>query len=81
VRVLHSLSEKENLPWHRIIRADGSIALRPSGGLELQSALLRSEGVEVSEDGRVDMGKYRPVALKKRTDRMGKLRKNYGSTC
>ena len=58
VRVLHSLSEKEKLPWHRVIRADGRIALRSCGGLELQAALLRSEGVEVSEDGRVDMGKY-----------------------
>jgi methylated-DNA-protein-cysteine methyltransferase-like protein len=58
VRVLHSLSEKENLPWHRVIRADGSIALEPGAGLELQTALLRAEGIEVSEDGRVDMEKF-----------------------
>ncbi|MDR1444047.1 MAG: MGMT family protein [Treponema sp.] len=58
VRVLHSLSEKEGLPWHRVIRADGRIALHPGNGLELQASLLRSEGVEVSDDGRVDMGKY-----------------------
>jgi methylated-DNA-protein-cysteine methyltransferase-like protein len=58
VRVLHSLSEKEKLPWHRVIRADGSIALESCAGRELQTALLRSEGVEVSEDGRVDMEKY-----------------------
>jgi methylated-DNA-protein-cysteine methyltransferase-like protein len=57
-RVLHSLSEKEKLPWHRVIRADGSIALEPGAGLELQAALLRAEGVEVSEEGRVDMGKF-----------------------
>jgi methylated-DNA-protein-cysteine methyltransferase-like protein len=57
-RVLHSLSEKEKLPWHRVIRADGSIALKSCAGLELQAALLRAEGVEVSEDGRVDMEKY-----------------------
>jgi methylated-DNA-protein-cysteine methyltransferase-like protein len=59
VRVLHSLSEKEKLPWHRVIRVDGSIALESCAGLELQAALLRSEGVEVSKDGRVDMRKYR----------------------
>jgi methylated-DNA-protein-cysteine methyltransferase-like protein len=58
VRVLHSLSEKESLPWHRVIRADGSIALGSCAGLELQAALLRAEGVEVSRDGRVDMRKY-----------------------
>jgi len=49
VRVLHSLSEKYKLPWHRIIRADGSIAL------ESQIKLLRSEGVKVSPAGRVGM--------------------------
>jgi methylated-DNA-protein-cysteine methyltransferase-like protein len=58
VRILHSLSEKENLPWHRIIRADGSIALpREEGGL-LQARLLRSEGVSVSKSLRVNMGMY-----------------------
>lgn len=58
VRALHSLSEREKLPWHRVIRADGSIALDSCRGLELQAALLRSEGVEVSKGGRVDMGTY-----------------------
>jgi alkylated DNA nucleotide flippase Atl1 len=48
VRVLHALAERENLPWHRIIRADGFIALpREAGGL-LQARLLRAEGVRVS---------------------------------
>jgi methylated-DNA-protein-cysteine methyltransferase-like protein len=54
VRILHSLSETERLPWHRIIRADGYIALPPGGGRELQAALLRSEGVRVYASGRVD---------------------------
>jgi methylated-DNA-protein-cysteine methyltransferase-like protein len=58
VRVLHSLSEKFDLPWHRIIRSDGSIALAEGGGKELQINLLRSEGVEVSAAGRVDMKRY-----------------------
>jgi methylated-DNA-protein-cysteine methyltransferase-like protein len=52
-RVLHSMSEKYGLPWHRVIRADGTIALKSGGGRELQAALLRAEGVEVSESGRV----------------------------
>ena len=58
VRVLHSLSEKHHLPWHRIIRADGSIALEAGAGKELQIQLLRAEGVEVSSLGRVDMGRF-----------------------
>ena len=58
VRILHSLSEKYNLPWHRIIRSNGTIALREGEGRELQIGLLRSEGVEVSASGKVDMRRY-----------------------
>ena len=58
VRVLHSLSEKYALPWHRIIRSNGSIALREGEGRELQITLLRSEGVKVSPAGRVDMERF-----------------------
>jgi methylated-DNA-protein-cysteine methyltransferase-like protein len=46
------------LAWHRIIKADGSIALGEGKGRELQIALLRAEGVEVSDAGRVDMARY-----------------------
>jgi len=58
VRVLHSLSEKYDLPWHRIIRSNGSIALREGEGRELQITLLRSEGVKVSPAGQVDMERF-----------------------
>jgi methylated-DNA-protein-cysteine methyltransferase-like protein len=58
VRVLHSMSEKYGLPWHRIIRSNGSIALEEGAGRELQITLLRDEGVEVSAEGRVDMGRF-----------------------
>ena len=58
VRVLHSLSGKFDLPWHRVIRANGTIALKEGEGRELQIALLRSEGVEVSATGKVDMKRY-----------------------
>jgi methylated-DNA-protein-cysteine methyltransferase-like protein len=58
VRVLHSMSEKHILPWHRIICSNGSIALGEGEGRELQISLLRAEGVKVSPDGKVDMNKY-----------------------
>jgi len=57
VRVLHSMSEKFNLPWYRVIRSDGSIALADEGKA-LQITLLRNEGVEVSEDGKIDLEKF-----------------------
>ena len=58
VRVLHSLSRKLDLPWHRVIRSDGCIALEEGEGRELQISLLRGEGIEVSDSGRVDMGLF-----------------------
>jgi len=59
VRVLHSLSEKFDLPWHRVIRSNGSIALKEGEGRELQIQLLRAEGVEVTQGGLVDMGRFK----------------------
>jgi methylated-DNA-protein-cysteine methyltransferase related protein len=59
VRVLHSLSEKYDLPWYRVIRSNGSIALKEGEGKEPQIQLLRAEGVEVSPDGLVDMGRFK----------------------
>jgi len=57
VRTLHSMSEKFNLPWYRIIRSDGTIGLQGEGRA-LQIKLLKSEGVKVSKDGKVDMDQY-----------------------
>ena len=54
-RLLHSMSEKHELPWHRVINAQGRISLEPSRGYELQKALLEDEGVEFSLSGRVDL--------------------------
>ena len=53
-RILHAMGETEKLPWHRIVKADGRIALREGAGKELQIALLRSEGVRVSKTGMVE---------------------------
>jgi methylated-DNA-protein-cysteine methyltransferase-like protein len=58
VRILHSSAKSEALPWHRILRKDGSIALPKGGGFELQKALLEAEGVEVSGAGKVELARY-----------------------
>ena len=51
-RVLHGLSESHQLPWWRIIRADGNIGMHGEGRVE-QIRLLRLEGLEVTETGKV----------------------------
>lgn len=57
-RVLHSCAAADGLPWWRIVRSDGSIALRRGGGFEAQLAALAAEGVEADGQGRVDMARY-----------------------
>ena len=56
--ILHSSSEKENLPWHRVINSRGEISLKPSHGYEVQKALLRKEHIESDENGRIDLHEY-----------------------
>ncbi|WP_394522692.1 MGMT family protein [Lacrimispora sp. JR3] len=57
-RVLHSMSEKYSLPWHRIINSKGQIAIADKKHAAIQRELLISEGVEVSEEGYIDITKY-----------------------
>ena len=57
--ILHSSSEKNNLPWQRVINKKGFISIRASDyPKELQKAMLEDEGVEVSKDFMVDLDKY-----------------------
>lgn len=57
-RMLHALSGRYGLPWHRVVGADGSIRLPEGGGREEQAALLNSEGVEVDGAWRVSMERF-----------------------
>jgi methylated-DNA-protein-cysteine methyltransferase-like protein len=58
VRVLHAMSSSEGLPWWRVVRKDGSIALSEGAGAELQASLLASEGVDFARPGVVDMKRF-----------------------
>ena len=44
-----------DVPWHRVVRSDGSIA---TGDAEVQRALREAEGVEVDGTGRVLRGYF-----------------------
>jgi methylated-DNA-protein-cysteine methyltransferase related protein len=46
VRILHSMSKKYKLPWHRVINAKGQVALRDEESYQEQILILESEGVE-----------------------------------
>jgi methylated-DNA-protein-cysteine methyltransferase-like protein len=59
VRVLHTCSESENLPWWRVVNREGRIALKPGYGFEEQADLLQEEGIEVDDCGRVSLADYK----------------------
>lgn len=56
---LHDNPEPGVIPCHRVVFKDGSLTKGFAfGGVEVQKALLESEGVEVSSDFKVDLKKY-----------------------
>lgn len=57
-RILHSSSEKYNLPWHRVINKQGKISLPPGRGFETQKKLLETEKIEFDQNGRIDFEKF-----------------------
>jgi methylated-DNA-protein-cysteine methyltransferase-like protein len=56
--VLHSSSEKDNLPWHRVINGKGEISLQPGCGFEKQKQLLEKEGIVFDRRGRIDLERF-----------------------
>src|SRR5690554_1348364 len=62
VRILHSLGNKYELPWHRVVNAQGEIALVDDESRFTQRYLLESEGVVFDSNGRIDLelARYMP---------------------
>lgn len=59
VWILHSCSEKEGLPWHRVVNQKGTISLKPGAGYEKQKSLLEGEGVVFDKKDRIDLDRFR----------------------
>ncbi len=55
VRILHSSSKKDNLPWHRVINSKGTISLKPGQGYELQRSMLIDEGIVFGIGDKIDL--------------------------
>lgn len=58
-RILHSMSSKHNLPWHRIVNKQGEIALKDEGARTFQIEKLQEEGVELNRTNRIDLARFR----------------------
>ncbi|MFK2826216.1 MGMT family protein [Bacillus sp. B190/17] len=59
VRILHSMSRKYDLPWHRVVNAKGEIAVPDNDSRKLQRKLLEDEGVLFTEDGSIDLKPFK----------------------
>ncbi|WP_082232495.1 MGMT family protein [Halobacillus massiliensis] len=57
VRILHSMSRKHNLPWHRVINAKGEIAIKDEEAAFEQQLALEMEGITVI-NRKVDLDTY-----------------------
>ncbi|GGH34271.1 MGMT family protein [Paenibacillus segetis] len=58
VRILHSMSSKYALPWHRVLNKAGEIAISDDESRFMQRMFLEAEGVEVMEGGRINLDTY-----------------------
>ncbi|PKH21367.1 methyltransferase [Enterobacterales bacterium CwR94] len=56
--VLRRLPKGSKLPWYRVINRTGQISLQGDDLFRQRDALER-EGIEVSDDGRLSLEKYR----------------------
>ncbi len=59
----YSMAEcPDDLPWHRVVNAQGRISPRPGLSARLQRAVLREEGVRFDRNGRLDLDRlfWRP---------------------
>jgi methylated-DNA-protein-cysteine methyltransferase-like protein len=48
----------DDVPWQRVVNAQGCVSTRPGHGPHVQRILLEEEGVVFGESGRVDLGSF-----------------------
>ena len=53
-----ALPDESDVPWQRVVNAQGRISPRPGHGPHVQRLLLEEEGVVFREDGRLDLARY-----------------------
>ncbi|WP_322907268.1 MGMT family protein [Paenibacillus sp. SGZ-1009] len=59
VRILHTLSTPQQLPWHRVVNKYGQIALGDPDAAEEQRLRLEEEGIVFMLDGSIPLDRYR----------------------
>lgn len=58
-RILHSMSAKYNLPWHRVVNVHGQIVLKEQAARDFQKQTLQEEGVEIEQGDCINLIRFR----------------------
>lgn len=58
VRILHSMSEKYGLPWHRVINSKGELGFQDEEMFLTQKMLLEGEGVIFKTERTISIKDY-----------------------
>lgn len=58
VRILHSMSKKYHLPWHRVVNAKGALGLQDDESLSVQRLSLEMEGIEILHGNLLALEQY-----------------------
>jgi methylated-DNA-protein-cysteine methyltransferase related protein len=58
VRILHSMSDKYGLPWHRVINSKGEIGFHDEELFMTQKLLLESEGIQFHTERSLPLKNY-----------------------
>lgn len=63
----------DDVPWHRVINAQGKISLRSDSGADTQRQLLESEGIIFDQHGRISLKQYQWDGIARQSPNRGEL--------
>lgn len=56
--ILHSSSDKYDLPWHRVVNSKGKISLKENDGGNRQKYLLEKEGIVFKNKYKIELSEH-----------------------
>ncbi|UPM53677.1 MGMT family protein [Gottfriedia acidiceleris] len=68
VRILHSMGQKYQLPWHRVINAKGEIGIQDEEGFLKQKRLLQNEGIKFTSERIINLKEYQVSVVLEKED-------------
>ncbi|PEK98553.1 MGMT family protein [Bacillus sp. AFS017336] len=68
VRILHSMTQKYQLPWHRVLNSKGKIGIQDEVGALKQKELLQNEGVKFIDEKTIDLKEYQVALVLEKED-------------